>query len=93
MRKTPSLSDILLNEHICVLEPFWKTITGSKAILPFMYAIAPDHQNMLPASFLPTREIISTYHISKPVNGRAGQNITMHDPVKDETILNEAPAL
>ena len=88
---TPTLSDILLNNNIRVFEPLWKAVTGSKAILPFMHALAPDHEHMLTASFLPTREIISHHYISKPVNGRAGQNIMMYDPVTNPAELNEAP--
>nr|P90518.2 RecName: Full=Glutathionylspermidine synthase [Crithidia fasciculata]AAC48361.2 glutathionylspermidine synthetase [Crithidia fasciculata] len=88
---TPTLSDILLNNNIRVLEPLWKAVTGSKAILPFMHALAPDHEHMLAASFLPTREIISRHYISKPVNGRAGQNIMMYDPVTSPTELEGAP--
>ncbi|CAD2217436.1 trypanothione synthetase/amidase [Angomonas deanei] len=90
---TPTLSDILLNDHVRVLEPLWKAITGSKAILPYMYGLAPDHENMVAASFARTKEIISVPHISKPVNGRAGQNIVMHDAVSDEGMLEEAPML
>lgn len=88
---TPTLSDILLNSNIRVLEPLWKAVTGSKAILPFMHALAPDHQHMLTASFTKTREIMSRHFISKPVNGRAGQNIMMFDPVTDEAALSDAP--
>lgn len=77
----PTLSHILLNDHIVVLEPFWKAVTGSKAILPYMYHLAPDHELLLPCSFVLTNEIASEPYISKPVNGRAGQNISMFDPV------------
>ncbi|EPY37109.1 trypanothione synthetase/amidase [Strigomonas culicis] len=89
--EAPTLSDILLNNHVRVLEPLWKAVTGSKAVLPFMYALAPDHENMLPASFQQTQEILSTHHISKPVNGRAGQNIVMHDPCTSAEQVSEAP--
>ncbi|KAK7198668.1 CHAP domain/Glutathionylspermidine synthase preATP-grasp [Novymonas esmeraldas] len=88
---TPTLSDILLNNNIRVFEPLWKAVTGSKAILPFMHALAPDHEHLLAADFLPTKEIISHHYISKPVNGRAGQNIMMFDPVTDQAELNGAP--
>ncbi|KAG5502980.1 hypothetical protein JKF63_04753 [Porcisia hertigi] len=87
----PTLSDILLNNKIRVLEPLWKAVTGSKAILPFMHALAPDHEHLLAADFFPTKEIISHHYISKPVDGRAGQNIMMFDPVTDATELNAAP--
>lgn len=89
--ETPSLSDLLLNNTIRVLEPLWKAVTGSKAILPYMHAIAPDHENMLAASFMRTQEIIAHPHISKPVNGRAGQNVIMYAPVTDVVELAQAP--
>ncbi|CBZ27816.1 putative glutathionylspermidine synthase [Leishmania mexicana MHOM/GT/2001/U1103] len=87
----PTLSDILLNNNICVIEPLWKAVTGSKAILPFMHALAPDHEHILAADFVPTKDIISHHYISKPINGRAGQNIMMFDPVTDASELNAAP--
>eukprot|EP00796_Vickermania_ingenoplastis_P001061 gene1061-631_t len=75
----PTLPDLLLNTTIFVFEPFWKAVTGSKALLPYMYHLAPDHEFLLPCSFMLTDDISSQPYISKPVNGRAGQNITMFD--------------
>ncbi|EKF31044.1 trypanothione synthetase, putative [Trypanosoma cruzi marinkellei] len=87
----PTLSDILLNEHIRVLEPLWKAVTGSKAILPFMYAVAPHHPNMVPASFYRTKEIISSPYLTKPVNGRVGKNMTIYDPEENPEAIAAAP--
>lgn len=80
----PTLPDVLLNETILVFEPLWKAVTGSKAILPFMYELAPDHENLLPCSFELTETIASKPYISKPVNGRAGQNISMYNGASGE---------
>ncbi|KAH9599562.1 CHAP domain [Trypanosoma melophagium] len=91
LNQKPSLSGILLNDNIRVLEPLWKTLTGSKAILPFMYSLAPNHPNMVPASFQLTKEIISGHYLSKPINGRAGQNIIMYDPEDDKDTVAAAP--
>lgn len=91
--RRPTLPDILLNTRIHVLEPIWKLLTGSKAILPFMHSVAPDHRNMLPASFFLSRDIACKHHISKPVNGRAGQNVTMFSPVPDPSALVDVPSL
>lgn len=88
----PTLSHILLNDHIIVFEPFWKAVTGSKAILPYMYDLAPDHELLLPCSFVLTREIASEPYISKPVNGRAGQNISMFDPKATTTTTTPSPS-
>ncbi|CUG44379.1 glutathionylspermidine synthase, putative [Bodo saltans] len=80
----PTLSDVLLNRRIHTLEPAWKMITGSKALLPFMHEVSPEHPNMVHASFRRTERMLKGLFLSKPVNGRAGQNITMYDPVTSE---------
>jgi glutathionylspermidine synthase len=80
----PTLSDVLLNRRIHTLEPAWKMITGSKALLPFMHEVSPDHPNMVHASFRRTDRMLKKPYLSKPVNGRAGQNITMYDAVESE---------
>ncbi|GET89349.1 glutathionylspermidine synthase, putative [Leishmania tarentolae] len=68
----PTLSDILLNNNICVIEPLYKAVIGSNVLLPFMYALASDHEHLLAADFVSKKVILSHYHISKPINGRAG---------------------
>lgn len=80
----PTLSDVLLNRRIHTLEPAWKMITGSKALLPFMHEVSPEHPNMVHASFRRTERMLKGLFLSKPVNGRAGQNITMYDPVTSD---------
>ena len=77
--RRPTLSDMLLNAKITVLEPLWKAVAGSKAILPVMYRLNPDHENMVRASFSADKNILAQPYLTKPVNGRAGQNITMYD--------------
>jgi glutathionylspermidine synthase len=77
--RRPTLSDVLLNAKINVLEPLWKAVAGSKALLPIMHRLYPRHANMVPASFSADKAVVSRPYLTKPVNGRAGQNITMHD--------------
>lgn len=80
----PTLSDILLNPSIYTFEPFWKTVTGSKALLPYLYELAPDHPALVYCAFLRDDRMLQKPFLSKPVNGRAGQNITMYDAISDD---------
>lgn len=79
----PTLSDILLNQRIHTFEPLWKMVTGSKALLPYMHDVDPHHEHMVYACFRRSDRMLRGSYLSKPVNGRAGQNITMFDPVTD----------
>jgi glutathionylspermidine synthase len=54
------------------LEPVHKVLTGSKALLPALWELYPDHPNLLPASWDPhgMRD-----HVAKPVFGWEGAGI------------------
>ena len=78
--KHPRLCDVLLREDMCVIEPFWKMVVGNKALLPYMSRLAPDQDNLLFASFELTDKLRRSGYVSKPVSGRAGQNISLHPP-------------
>jgi len=46
--------DILLEhdiKEIKSIEPWWKIILGNKALLPMLWAMYPDHPNLLPAYY------------------------------------------
>ena len=75
----PRLCQILINNGIRVVEPFWKTVTGSKAILPIMYSLNPTHDSMVCSYFDANEMVRCGPYLSKPVSGRAGQNITFFD--------------
>lgn len=53
------------------LEPAWKMLLSSKALLPLLYEKFPDSPLLLPASFDP---ILGDY-IRKPILGREGANM------------------
>ena len=57
------------------LEPPWKVLLSNKAILPLLWKLYPDHQNLLPASF----ELMSGRSVRKPTQGREGANIAILD--------------
>jgi glutathionylspermidine synthase len=39
-------------EDIEMIEPPWKLILGNKAILPLLWEMFPDHENLLPSYFI-----------------------------------------
>jgi glutathionylspermidine synthase len=55
------------------LEPPWKMILSSKAILPILFELFPDSPYLLQAAFEPFGD---TY-VSKPVHSREGANIAI----------------
>jgi glutathionylspermidine amidase/synthetase len=71
------LSDIMLNQHVTVLEPIWKLISSNKAILPILWELFPRHPYLLKSHFeLGTNFDGSTY-VEKPISGRLGENVTI----------------
>ncbi len=68
----------LLIEHmtrrdLVVLEPLWKLVATSKALLPVLWELFPDHPLLLPAYADGPRDL--TDWVRKPVWGREGQNV------------------
>ncbi|MGI4945004.1 MAG: glutathionylspermidine synthase family protein, partial [Janthinobacterium lividum] len=63
----------LLLDRIGIIEPPWKMIAASKALLPVLHHLFPDHPNLLPAAW--TREEIAGDAIRKPTLGREGANM------------------
>ena len=64
------------------LEPAWKMILSSKAILPLLYQLNPDSPFLVPAAFEP----LAGDHVKKPIHAREGANITV---VKSGQIVQE----
>lgn len=58
------------------IEPIWKLILSSKAILPILWELYPDHPNLLPAYFETPGPLLD--YVEKPFFSREGQNITIH---------------
>ncbi|WP_300298131.1 glutathionylspermidine synthase family protein [Ferrovibrio sp.] len=59
---------------IRMIEPAWKMLLSTKAILPLLWQAFPDHENLLPASF--DRADIRGACIAKPFWGREGAGIS-----------------
>jgi glutathionylspermidine synthase len=71
------------------IEPPWKALLSSKALLPLLWELAPNHKNLLPAFFAddPRARDIGD-HVVKPVHSREGANISVH---KGGTVVQETP--
>jgi glutathionylspermidine synthase len=63
------------------LEPIWKMLWNSKAILPVLHELFPDHPNMLGARRTPPS--LDTF-VRKPVFSREGANVEI---VRDNRIV------
>jgi glutathionylspermidine synthase len=60
-----------------MIEPAWKMLLSTKAILPLLWQAYPEHENLLPASF--DAAAIKGPRIAKPFWGREGGGITQYD--------------
>ena len=58
------------------LEPPWKALLSTKAILPVLHRMFPDSPYLLPADFRP---LAAGPQVAKPMHGREGANIRMTD--------------
>lgn len=63
-----------LSERVGFIEPMWKVILSSKAILPIMWSLFPDHPMLLPAYFEPHASLGGNF-ASKPVVGWEGKGV------------------
>lgn len=80
------------------IEPAWKLLLSSKAILPILSMLNPDHPNILPASFAAD---LPRPFVRKPLYSREGSNVSLvtHDvaidapgPYGDEGFVYQAAA-
>jgi glutathionylspermidine synthase len=60
------------------IEPPWKAILSSKALLPFLWEIAPNHPNLLECYFsIDPRAKKLRDCVTKPIHSREGANISV----------------
>lgn len=58
------------------IEPPWKALLSTKALLPFLWEMAPNHPNLLAAYFADDpRAAMLKDRVEKPVHSREGANI------------------
>jgi glutathionylspermidine synthase len=63
------------------IEPPWKMLLSSKGILPVLWKLYPRHPNLLEANWDGPGLMLSW--VRKPLWGREGANITLHQPGQD----------
>jgi glutathionylspermidine synthase len=79
---TDTLAPALIQLPTLWLEPAWKLVLSTKAILPILWQLFPDHPNLLPAARELTPAIGDAW-VKKPLLGREGSNVTIHAPGVD----------
>lgn len=63
------------------IEPAWKLLLSTKALLPALWELYPDHPLLLPSYFDKPHDL--TEWIAKPLQGREGDNIKIHTDLED----------
>jgi glutathionylspermidine synthase len=63
------------------IEPPWKMLLSNKGLLPVLWELYPRHPYLLQASFEGPGLMMSW--VKKPLLGREGANITLHQPGRD----------
>ena len=81
------LVDVLLCSEVMVYEPLWTLIPSNKAILPVVWSLFPNHPFLLETSFELTDALRASGYVSKPIDGRCGDNIRLFD--RTETLIDE----
>jgi len=64
------------------IEPPWKMLLSNKGLLPVLWKLFPRHPYLLEASFDSPGLMMSW--VRKPLLGREGASITLHQPGQDE---------
>ncbi|WP_405777964.1 glutathionylspermidine synthase family protein [Streptomyces sp. NBC_00859] len=65
----------------CWIEPAWKMLLSNKALLAVLWELYPGHPNLLPAYLDGPRELaLSKGYVSKPLLGREGAGVLLHEP-------------
>ncbi|WP_432097514.1 glutathionylspermidine synthase family protein [Streptomyces sp. bgisy100] len=73
------------------IEPAWKMLLSNKALLAVVWELNPGHPNLLPAYLDGPRELAATSgYVAKPLLGREGAGITVHEPGTSATPRDEA---
>ncbi|MFD4770230.1 glutathionylspermidine synthase family protein [Streptomyces niveus] len=75
----------------CWIEPAWKMLLSNKALLAILWELNPGHPNLLPAYLDGPRELALTGgYVSKPLLGREGAGVTVHEPDHAPVVRQEA---
>jgi glutathionylspermidine synthase len=63
------------------VEPAWKMLLSNKGLLPVLWKLYPQHPNLLEASW--DAPDAGRAWVRKPLLGREGANVTLHQPGRD----------
>ena len=70
-------------EHVrpgTFIEPPWKALLSTKALLPLLWERHEGHPNLLPAFFEDDPRVAGMgAHVLKPIHGREGGNVSIHE--------------
>jgi glutathionylspermidine synthase len=65
----------------CWIEPAWKMLLSNKALLAILWELYPDHPNLLASYLDGPRELAAERgYAAKPLLGREGAGVTLHQP-------------
>jgi glutathionylspermidine synthase len=75
------------------IEPAWKMLLSNKALLAVVWELYPGHPNLLPAYLDGPRDLArTTGYVAKPLLGREGAGVTLHEPGSARTpVLRDEP--
>ncbi len=73
----PRLAHLVKEKRLTVIEPAWKMLLSSKAMLALLWEMYPDHPNLLPAFMERTAFAPGATVVAKPLLGREGANISI----------------
>jgi glutathionylspermidine synthase len=72
------------------IEPAWKMLLSNKALLAVLWELYPDHPNLLPSYLDGPRELArTTGYVAKPLLGREGAGVTIHEPGTEAAVRDE----
>ena len=68
------------------IEPAWKMLLSNKALLAILWELHPDHPNLLPSYLDGPHDLArTTGYVAKPLLGREGAGVTIHEPGESAT--------
>ncbi|MCQ9130166.1 glutathionylspermidine synthase family protein [Streptomyces hilarionis] len=74
------------------IEPAWKMLLSNKALLAVLWELYPGHPNLLPAYLDGPRELAATTgYVAKPLLGREGAGVTIHDKGAAPVVRDDEP--
>lgn len=84
---TTLFASLLKDSQIVMVEPCYKAIFASKALLALLYQMYPDSPYLLPTYFSYDKNKLTSSFVRKPFFGREGAGVSIH--LGDQTIENE----